>query len=225
MGISRVVHREPKKYHADHPFRAVATFGGKKYGFVLDKQTETRKGYDRLYFDLNGNGDLTDDVPIDVPEALQDHRIRQIGERMDRHSLPVSPCGSQDSRRRNRMGLFVLPYAVIMTTHGKDVYFRRGCSLRYIGKGRSRWKEDNDKSFLLTGMPTVDSMFPLALPAMARVYEDFIAQYGTEILFDPDVLIDKHLGYGYMSEHRQFLAEMNALGGRFYKIKVTPGRR
>jgi hypothetical protein len=63
---------------------------------------------------------------------------------------------------------------------------------------------------------------PVSFASDGKGYEDFFAQYGTEILFDKDVLIDKHLALQYMSEHRQFLAKMNALGGRFYKIKVTP---
>ena len=68
-----LVRKEPKEYHADHQLRAVATFGGKKYAFVLDKQSKTSQGYDRLYFDLNRNGDLTDDAPIDrkTPAAGQ----------------------------------------------------------------------------------------------------------------------------------------------------------
>ena len=37
------------------------------------------------------------------------------------------------------------------------------------------------------------------------------------------MLVGKHLGFTYLSEHRQALAKMNALGGKFYKIKVTPG--
>jgi hypothetical protein len=42
----------------------VARFGSGRYGFVLDISGAKSAGYDRLYFDLNGNGDLTDDKPI-----------------------------------------------------------------------------------------------------------------------------------------------------------------
>ena len=42
-----------------------------KFGFVLDQKDEKSKGYDRLYFDLNGNGDLTDDRPIDAASTKQ----------------------------------------------------------------------------------------------------------------------------------------------------------
>jgi len=43
---------------------------------VLDAKDEKSKGYDRLHFDLNGNGDLTDDKPI---EAVADPSPRVIG--------------------------------------------------------------------------------------------------------------------------------------------------
>jgi hypothetical protein len=64
--FENVVQKEPEKYVAEYPFRGVAKLGSKKYGFVLDKKAEQSKTYDRLYFDLNGNGDLTDDQPIDA---------------------------------------------------------------------------------------------------------------------------------------------------------------
>jgi len=53
--------------------------------------------------------------------------------------------------------------------------------------------------------------------------EDFLAHYGTEILLDQEMPITRQLGYAYLSEHRQFLGKVNALGGDFYEIKVTPG--
>ena len=65
--FKKVVKREPAKYVSTHPFRGVATLGSKQYGFVLDKQDAKSEDFDRLYFDLNGNGDLTDDKPIEKP--------------------------------------------------------------------------------------------------------------------------------------------------------------
>ena len=60
----RVVKREPRGYVAARPFRGVARLGSREYGFVLDASSPAVPGYDRLYFDLNGNGDLTDDRVI-----------------------------------------------------------------------------------------------------------------------------------------------------------------
>ena len=60
-----IVKKEPERYVAKEPFRGVARLGSGGFAFVLDAKDEKSKGYDRLYFDLNGNGDLTDDKPID----------------------------------------------------------------------------------------------------------------------------------------------------------------
>jgi hypothetical protein len=60
----QVVKREPRSYVAARPFRGVARLGSREYGFVLDASSPAVPGYDRLYFDLNGNGDLTDDRVI-----------------------------------------------------------------------------------------------------------------------------------------------------------------
>ena len=60
-----IVTKEPK-YVSEKPLRGVTKLGSKEYAFVLDQKSEKSKGYDRLYFDRNANGDLTDDKPIDA---------------------------------------------------------------------------------------------------------------------------------------------------------------
>jgi hypothetical protein len=64
--FTKAVVKEPKQYTAARPLRGVAKLGSKEYGFVLDHKDKKSKGYDRLYFDLHGNGDLTDAKPIDA---------------------------------------------------------------------------------------------------------------------------------------------------------------
>ena len=66
--FKRIVKKEPEKYVFDSPFRGVAHLGSKPYAFVLDKKDESSPGYDVLYFDANGNGDLTDDEKIEAYE-------------------------------------------------------------------------------------------------------------------------------------------------------------
>jgi hypothetical protein len=92
--FKKIVKKEPK-YQSDYPFRGVAKLGSKRCAFALDavppevkaekakaedakeknKKAKTPKkiiGYNRLYLDSNGNGDLTDDKPIvaeSTPEA------------------------------------------------------------------------------------------------------------------------------------------------------------
>ncbi|MBN2578786.1 MAG: hypothetical protein JXB10_07325 [Pirellulales bacterium] len=64
--FEKLVKKEPEKYVAEDPFRGVVKLGSRQFVFVLDKQDKESKDYDRLYFDINGNGDLTDEKPIDA---------------------------------------------------------------------------------------------------------------------------------------------------------------
>jgi len=60
----KLVKKQPAKYETDKPFRCVARFGKGEYGLVFDSTDLKKKGFNRLYFDRNGNGDLTDDEVI-----------------------------------------------------------------------------------------------------------------------------------------------------------------
>ncbi|MBN2577867.1 MAG: hypothetical protein JXB10_02665 [Pirellulales bacterium] len=64
----KTVTKEPT-YVAPAPFRAVARLGGQQYAFVLDVIDAKAKGYNKLYFDLNRNGDLTDDGAVTTKDV------------------------------------------------------------------------------------------------------------------------------------------------------------
>ncbi len=61
----RTVRREPE-YQVPVPLRGVVKLGSHQFAFALDAVGKRVAGYNRLYFDFNGNGDLTDDEPIDA---------------------------------------------------------------------------------------------------------------------------------------------------------------
>lgn len=48
------------------PLYQIVTLGDRQYFFVVDQQKADDRFYNRLYFDANGNGDLTDERPIDT---------------------------------------------------------------------------------------------------------------------------------------------------------------
>ena len=76
----KVVKKEPK-YQSKQPLRAVAMLGGKPYAFAIDQKDSKSTAYSRLYFDANGNGDLTDDTPIDVKANPASASTAAAGER------------------------------------------------------------------------------------------------------------------------------------------------
>jgi hypothetical protein len=61
--FARIITHEPV-YHSANPLRGVVQFGDHRYGFAIDSAGGKVAGYNRLYFDFNGNGDLTDDKPV-----------------------------------------------------------------------------------------------------------------------------------------------------------------
>lgn len=82
--FEKVIKKEPSKYESETPFKGVVKLGSKDYGFVFDTSPQDTKdgeeakdkakakskvaglAYNRLLFDLNGNGDLTDDKVIEA---------------------------------------------------------------------------------------------------------------------------------------------------------------
>ena len=77
----RLVKKEPK-YVAPIPFRGVVKLGGRSFGFALDAVAPKSNGYDRLYFDANGNGDLTDDPTASASD------VAKLGSNMSQSQFP-----------------------------------------------------------------------------------------------------------------------------------------
>jgi hypothetical protein len=65
LRFKQLVKKEPAKYQAQQPLRGVAKLGADEYLFVLDAKDEKSRGFNRLLFDGNHNGDLTDDKPLE----------------------------------------------------------------------------------------------------------------------------------------------------------------
>lgn len=76
--FSRIVRMEPSEYRSKRPFRGVVTFGGRQFAFVFDTQGDSPADYGRLYFDLNGNGDLTDDRIIEATGRRKDYATHTV---------------------------------------------------------------------------------------------------------------------------------------------------
>jgi hypothetical protein len=72
----RLVQKEPQ-YRAPVPFRGVAKLGSRGYAFALDSSGPRAAGYNKLYFDANGNGDLTDDPPFTATDVTSGSGVVQ----------------------------------------------------------------------------------------------------------------------------------------------------
>jgi hypothetical protein len=84
-----LVKKEPT-YEFKEPFRAVAIVDGEQFAFVLDATGRTPKGYDRLYVDLNRNGDLTDDKPFNTKDIEGTPTADRVAAQSTFDRVPVS---------------------------------------------------------------------------------------------------------------------------------------
>jgi hypothetical protein len=215
--FSEAVKKEPVKLLSEHPLRGVAKLGSQKYGFVLDKKDEKSEDYSRLYFDLNGNGDLTDDKPIDAPEDVRRQSsspMRYFSHQFPRADLTIDVDGQK------------LDYSFYF-----QCYINQGENSTNVNANLSaaayRQGEitlDGKKKKIIVVDYNSNGRFDdlISLPEGNRGYEGSIyPQYGDELVFEPEAFSIANLNRS-VDEQQQYLSKLNALGGKFYQIKVSP---
>ena len=230
--FKKVVTKEPAKYHAKHPFRGVATLGSKQYGFVLDKQDEKSKDYDRLYFDLNGNGDLTDNKPIDKPGqkagkssgGLFGLFVRQGPTRRRNFPASISPSTwtarssiIRSFSRRQNYGAADTPY--VWATLSAAVY-RQG-TVVVDGKKRKIAVLDYNSNGRFDNL--------VSMPAnVTGADNELVAVYGDAVLIEsPDGAAGTAGGrwvgrlWAPPGQAISYLSGVTILDGKYYNVKVS----
>ena len=211
-GFAKAVKKEPTKYVSKKPFRGVATLGSRQYGFVLDAKDAKATGYDRLYFDLNHNGDLTDDKVIEGESdprygspSYSYHHFPRIDLTTDAGGVPVD-CAllfsvysrSSSSRSYAYARLYSGAYRQgEIVLNGKS---HRIAVLDYNSNGRF-----DDEIKLDTGVRRSDG----------RMY----AVSGDMLLVDY-VAGDRNWQYGGMPAG-QHLSKLVAIDGQFYDVELS----
>jgi len=219
--FKQIVKKEPEKYVSEHPMRSVAKLGSKEYGFVFDKKDEKSKGYDRLYFDINGNGDLTDDAPIDAskvdqPNIASDTPVEYVQSQFPRVDLTIDVDGKP------------LDYSFFFR-----VFWQRSSNFEYAsanltaGVYRSGEVTIDGKKIVIdvfdyNANGRFDDLTSLA-GNMRGAQGELYPQYGDVLLIDPqDTSGSNSNSYGLSNERQTYLAKLNAIGNKFYEIKVSP---
>jgi hypothetical protein len=217
--FTEIVKKEPQKYVAKRPFRGVAKLGSKQYAFVLDDRDKESRRYDRLYFDLNGNGDLTDDKPIDLLPS----RRRGSSETVtyDVSEFPrVVVAGELEGRKIeyplsiSRQYVQQPDYEYVRLYLQVDAY-RRG-EITLDGKKHTiailDWNSNGRFDDLLS--------LPKNLPSST---ERILVKCGDMLLIDPEKRVADDISWSRPSgERRQFLSELTVIEGKYYRVKVSP---
>ncbi len=215
--FSQVITKEPAKYQAEHPFRGVAKLGADQYGFVLDSQGEKSKGYDRLYFDLNHNGDLTDDKPIDAakPPAgmvfggdYSQHQFPRVDVKINVDGKPleyafsfqVYSSGSKEFRYASASLMAAACRVGEITLDGKK---HQVAVVDYNSNGRF-----DDVVTIPDNVRGMDG----------QVYPT----YGDMLMIDPEKPMTVTGPIATVEdESRQYVSKLAKVDGRFYDVKVT----
>ena len=217
-----LVTKEPK-YLSKNPLRGVAKLGSKEYAFVLDQQSDKSRGYDRLYFDRNANGDLTEDKPIDAetPKGTSPAPVNMTysAANFPRVDLAIDVDGKKadysfffqignygDEKHRTAMGS--LSAAV----------YRRG-EITLDGKKRQIVLLDQNSNGRFDDLTSLQE-------DVRGAEGQLVVRHGDVLLVDPEKA-SPPMPIGlvapmFQDENRQFLCKVNLLGGKYYELKVSP---
>ncbi len=195
----RVVKHEPS-YSSATPIRGVAHFAGQEYGFAFDSVGGRSPGYNRLYFDLNGNGDLTDDRPIAAITATASQSqfprvniaLEAKGQSIEYSFLPSVLCQQSGGNNAATVTFYAAAY-------------REGC----ITQGSSRIR-----------LVLLDRNSNGLFDDIASFRPDGTAADGDLLLINPNP--NKSRYAGDLGNDRNFVNKTVCIGREFYRMEVSP---
>lgn len=208
--FSQVIEKEPK-YASPNPCRGVARLGSRSYGFALDGN-KGAAGYGRLYFDLNGNGDLTDDRYVDGEPMSGEPGGNAVLYRFPRIDLTVDADGTKVDysflftafyqKSKNDEHVAAALYAAAY----------READLRGVGK---------KKHHLVLVDYNSNGRFDDEFKVSDRGSGSLLPMPGDMLLIDPSptATVDADLTSG---DNRCLVSKLINLGGKLFELKVSP---
>lgn len=207
--FSQAITKEPK-YASGKPCRGVASLGSEQYGFALDSKGGA-PGYGRLYFDLNHNGDLTDDKFVDA------------------EPVPVEAGGRSAQYRFPRLDLSLeiddakLDYSVLFSAlyykSNDDEYV--SASINAGAYREVETKVQGKKHHVVLVDFNSNGRFDDQFKTEQRGAGYLVPEPGDVLMIDPgpSSALDADLT---VSNDRCYISKLIALDGRFFELKVTP---
>lgn len=219
--FKRLVKQEPKEYQSDSPLRGVARLGSQSFAFAVDmampKPDPRGKPAPRarLYFDRNGNGDLTDDpavlpdgAPTSASPAYFSYRFQPV-------EMPIEVDGQ------------TVDYAFAFSA-----YQRSSNDLKYISASLTAcaWREGrialNGRSRRVVLLDSnSNGRFDDAVAvhqssggAQARLFPS----YGDSLLVESFASGGKSSTGGSLNANRHHVSKLVNLDGVFYSLRVSP---
>ena len=214
----KVITKEPAKYRSDHPFRGVAKLGSSQYGFVIDTEDAKSHEYNRLYFDLNHNGDLTDDKVVEgkgpdakVPAGYRWYQFPRVELSVDCEGtktdyaffLTVSSAGL------NYVGGAYSSAGPYPTASLQAAGYREG-RIELGGKTRRVVLIDFNSNGRFDDRIKINQTFLGVIPT-----------YGDILLLDPEPESEEYRRNFDLTENQ--VAKLVAIDGELYDLEISPG--
>jgi len=218
--FATVAKKQPGKYKCEHPFRDVARLGSDHYAFVLDSTDLKSKGYDLLHFDLNHNGDLTDDKVVKATPLSGSRRSRGTPQRtFPCVEVTVNAEGTKVDyafyirTRTHRYGSGQ-GEAINASAYLQSVAYRDG-QVVLDGKRHRIIVIDFNSNGRFDDETKIDPQVRLS---DGRLYP----KQGDMLLIDPDTKNAMVSGYGVTDRReRHLVSSLVCIGGRYYDMEMS----
>ncbi len=210
-----IVKKEPPDYQCDKPIRNTVELGTREYAFALDSTDIQSEGYNRLYFDKNGNGDLTDDGVVEPREK----RIRsEYGYCYYPRIDMIVDAGEEQVN----YSFFFTAYSRIRSG---SVY--RGYVLLYSGAYREAEIELNGKSHTIVIQDfNSNGVFNDGWKVDRNVRTADNRLYvprGDTVYIDPDLNNVNSVGYDLTDRSARCpVSKIICIDGDFYEVEISP---
>ncbi len=245
--FAQVITKEPPAYKSKQPFRAVAKLGTQRFGFVLDSdqpaeepkppaadeepllpadaadQLPSSPRYNRLLFDLNANGDLTDETAIEAlpqvgmgyPRSYTPFSFPRVDLTLDVGGTPVD------------FAFAISGYSNAQYLTEQQLYQYTNVSLNSAAYREGELTLDGRKLKIVVTDFNSNGRFDDVSVIDANVQGaggTLYPQYGDMIFIDPDAESGGYrFGYDPTAGDAQHpLAKLLCLGDRFYDLHITP---
>lgn len=242
--FAKVITKAPASYNSKSPFRAVAKLGTQQFGFVIDsrkaeepakeaaKESAAAKtprsvpalpDYGRLLFDVNHNGDLTDDPVIEAQAAAErGFPTGYLSFSFPRVDLTVEADGTKID-----YAFTVSGYGHSQVLNEKQTYQYVSVSLNAAAYREGEITLDGKKTRIVVTDYNSNGRFDdvWAIDDSVTISDGTVYPRQGDMLFVDPQAAQSGSAYGYdptTSDVQQFLAKAVQIGGRFYDLRITP---
>jgi hypothetical protein len=248
--FAALVKKEPESYQCRMPVRGVFRLASRSIPFALDSTDLEKTGYDRLFIDANGNGDLTDDglqTPFESPkkEETSVTRVEYVTEEAESgDEMEVIEEEEIEMVAPEDFTNCSFPTLSVSLSSGGAKY-----SYRFLVNVQS-YKTDDDLHTNVALYPAICRVGEIKLGGKTRevalfdsncngrfddglipVQEgsgtpptDYVWRGTDKLVFDPDPQKLDYQVYEPMgNEDKHFVSRSLMVDGRLYDLHVTPG--